>query len=647
MRRPFLLSLTALLASVPLRVAGAQMPAPHAPEPPDPNAGLLPAQSISLADLRAFRPTSANWRVAGGATVDRTRDLALAAEAGTAVLVNSPTDAAKGHLFTTFEHGDIDVSLDVMLPKGSNSGVYLMGRYEVQLFDSWGASRPTFADMGGIYQRWNERRGAGNEGYEGVPPRLNASRAPGLWQHLEIVFRAPRFEGRRKVANARFVKVTLNGVVVQENVEVTGPTRAAPFDDERATGPLMIQGDHGPVAVRNLQYKSYNGSAKLTDLRFRAYTGEKMDSAWIATHQPVRQGTATALSSEPAQAPNRFAVAFDGSLTVPNPGRYRFILDLEWVGAEPPMQGPAVAGATLSIDGKPVLAHRGAAPRAMAGADLTAGKHAFALSFFKNRQWGAHRDVRLWIEGPGVERQALHDESALAAFRNPINPIILEPQTEPVLLRSFEWHRGVKRTTVLSVADPVGVHYSYDLAQGTPFYVWRGPFLETTQMWHDRGEDQISRPVGSVLDLAGAPTVAFLGEASAAWPDSMPDERQLRRLGFQLDKAGRPTMRSQVRDVVVEDAIRPDSGGLSLRRELRMRAPASASTDGLYVLLAQGKTITKQSDGSYAVNDKSYFVSLPAGAVQPVLREQSGRAELLAPVRFDRGEAAVVYSIVW
>ena len=156
MRRPFPLSFTALVASAALQAAGAQMPAPHAPEPPDPRAGLLPAQSVSLADLRAFRPTSANWRVAGDATVDRSRDLSLAAEAGTGVLVNAPTDAAKGHLFTTFEHGDADVSLDVMLPKGSNSGIYLMSRYEVQLFDSWGVARPTFADMGGIYQRWNE-----------------------------------------------------------------------------------------------------------------------------------------------------------------------------------------------------------------------------------------------------------------------------------------------------------------------------------------------------------------------------------------------------------------------------------------------------------------------------------------------------------
>jgi hypothetical protein len=501
--------------------------------------------------------------------------------------------------------------------------------------------------MGGIYQRWNEKRGAGNEGYEGVPPRLNASRAPGLWQHLDIVFRAPRFDGRRKIANARFVRVALNGAVVQENVEVTGPTRAAAFEDERATGPLMIQGDHGPVAVRNIQYKLYTGRASLSDLRFRAYTGDQMDSAWIDTHAPVREGIATGLSSAPAEATNKFAVAFDGALTVPTTGRYRFIINLDWVGAEPAMQGPAVAGARLTLDGKQVLAHRGEARRAMADVDLTARKHAFALRFFKNRQYGAERDLRLWIEGPGVERQPLHDETLLSTAGNPISPIVLEPQTEPVLLRSFEWHRHLKRTTVLSVADPLGVHYSYDLATGAPIFVWRGPFLETTQMWDGRGEDQIAQPVGSVVDLAGAPTAAFLSDANAAWPDSITDERQFKRLGFQLDKAGRPTIRSQVRDIRIDDALRPDSSGPSLRRELRLHAPASASTDGLYVLLAQGRNIVKQSDGSYAVDDKTYAVTLASSSAQPVLREQNGRAELLVPVRFDRGEAAVAYSIVW
>jgi hypothetical protein len=200
---------------------------------------------------------------------------------------------------------------------------------------------------------------------------------------------------------------------------------------------------------------------------------------------------------------------------------------------------------------------------------------------------------------------------------------------------------------VASVADPMGVHYSYDLSRGAPFYVWRGPFLETTQMWDDRGEDQSSRPAGSVVDLAGAPSVAYLSDANAAWPDSVIDEKEFRRNGYVLDKAGRPTFLSTVHGVAVEDALRPDADGVTLHRTVHLRAPAAAGVDGLYVQLAQGKHVTRQADGSFAVDDKSYLVTLPSGAAQPVVRQQSGREELLLPVRFDRGESTVAYSIVW
>ena len=68
-----------------------------------------------------------------------------------------------------------------------------------------------------------------------------------------MTFRAPRFnDSGKKTENARFVKVVHNGVVIHEEVEVTGPTRSASFEDEGAWGPLMLQGDHGPVAYRNL-----------------------------------------------------------------------------------------------------------------------------------------------------------------------------------------------------------------------------------------------------------------------------------------------------------------------------------------------------------------------------------------------------------
>ena len=91
------------------------------------------------------------------------------------------------------------------------------------------------------------------KGFEGHSPRVNASRAPGQWQSFDVVFRVPRFdEDGRKIANARFEKVIHNGIIVHEDVEVTGPTRASAFNDEKPLGPLMLQGDHGPVAYRNI-----------------------------------------------------------------------------------------------------------------------------------------------------------------------------------------------------------------------------------------------------------------------------------------------------------------------------------------------------------------------------------------------------------
>ena len=608
----------------------------------------LPAQSVSLADLSAFRPTSANWKVAGGVTAERRQPLAMTAQKGAGILVNLPATNAKGDVFTTWEHGDLDLSFDVMVARGSRSGVYLMGRYEVQLADSWGVREPSVADLAGIAQRWDATRGVGHEGYEGIPPRQNASRAPGLWQHMEIVFRAPKFAGTQKVANARFMKVTINGVVVHDNVEVSGPTRSAAFDDERPAGPLMIRGDRGPVAVRDIQYKSYSGAMTIAGLRYRVYEGDVADASFVAGHAPVREGSATALSANVAAAQDRFALVYDGTMSAPQSGRYRFQLDLGWIGTDSAARGASVGGGKLTIDGTPVVVHKGAERRSYADAELAAGQHTFALTYYKNRPSFNRRDVQLWVEGPGVERQALGDDGASNAGGAPINPIVVQPQLEPVVLRSFLRHRDTKRVIAVSVADPLGVHYSYDLAQGALLYVWRGPFLETTQMWHERGESQTAEPLGSALMLPGTPTLAYLADATAAWPDSITDERDLRRDGYQLDKTGHPTFLYHVRGVVVEDNLRPDADRFSLRRELHLRAPATAGAGhGLFLQLAQGTHVALQRDGSYVVGDRSYYVTLVPGGARPVVRPMNGREELLLPVQFRRGEASVAYTIVW
>ena len=87
---------------------------------------------------------------------------------------------------------------------------------------------------------------------------MNASLAPGKWQSFDIVFRAPRFdESGKKTANAVFEKVIHNGVVVHENAELTGPTRGG-YGKEKPVGPLRLQGDHGPVAYRNIYIEELN-----------------------------------------------------------------------------------------------------------------------------------------------------------------------------------------------------------------------------------------------------------------------------------------------------------------------------------------------------------------------------------------------------
>jgi hypothetical protein len=143
--------------------------------------------------------------------------------------------------------GDCIVEVEFMVGKAtpgteidSNSGVKMMNIYEVQIFGSYGVTNPGTTDCGAIYRE--------------NAPLVNACKPPGEWQKLVIDFRAPRFDVTgKKIANAKFVKVTLNGQVVQDNVEIAHGTNVSRHAPEHPTGPIYLQGDHGAVAFRNLK----------------------------------------------------------------------------------------------------------------------------------------------------------------------------------------------------------------------------------------------------------------------------------------------------------------------------------------------------------------------------------------------------------
>lgn len=200
-------------------------------------------------DFSGWRPPTGDWQTAGGVTLaaDPTK---FAVTPGEGLAVNG-ANGKTVHLITAAEFGDAQIHVEFCLAKKSNSGVYLQGRYEVQIYDSYGVDKDKYPgiECGGIYPRWLDNHEVG-----GHSPRVNASKPPGEWQSFDITFRAPRFDASgKKLTHARFVKVVHNGTVVHEDVDVTGPTRSALFEEEKATGPLLLQGDHGPIAYRNLR----------------------------------------------------------------------------------------------------------------------------------------------------------------------------------------------------------------------------------------------------------------------------------------------------------------------------------------------------------------------------------------------------------
>jgi hypothetical protein len=203
-------------------------------------------------DLTGWRKPTGEWLAAKGVALNPAEPEKFAITPGDGVLVNGAAGRT-AELVSEAEFGDLEAHVEFCIPKHSNSGVYLMGRYEIQIYDSYGVEKDQYPgiECGGIYGRWIKETNV-----EGHSPTVNASKPAGEWQTFDITFRAPRFDASgKKIENAKIVKVVHNGKIIHENIELNGPTRSALWDDEKPTGPIRLQGNHGPVAYRNLKVK--------------------------------------------------------------------------------------------------------------------------------------------------------------------------------------------------------------------------------------------------------------------------------------------------------------------------------------------------------------------------------------------------------
>lgn len=591
-------------------------------------------QTIPLDNMSAFAPTAKNWFLASAVKADRNVKHDLQAKPGTGILVNKNTDKERGNLQTALSHGDIDLDLDVMVPRGSNSGIYLQGRYEVQLLDSWGVVNPAHSDMGGIYQRWDDKAAASPvdmRGYEGKAPLLNAAKAPGLWQHLHIEFQAPRFDASgKKIANARFLRVELNGSVIHNNVEVSGPTRGAVAEAEVASAPLLIQGDHGPVAFRNIQYRVYDEQAPvLKHGNYAVYKGAyKTLNAWLG-QQPEVQGQADNLSWQLSPVSDDFALIYKGSLSAQKSGEATLMF-----GAE--------GKARVLVNNKVVLDTNGSWKwwtQKEATVNLNQGENPIEIIYFKSAP-KYKAGLQLALKSNRYRRVAYQ---ALSSVPEQVPPtqIMLETKAEPVLQRCFLKHNDKVLPYALVVGHHQGPHYAYNLHTGALIKGWRGPVANMNGMWHERGSDQILRPGSEGASFADDPVVAAI--EGNAWPDTISTGFRFRR--YQLDAQGYPTIVYESKGLTVHDKITPLENGKGLQRTLTIEGALANQ----FVRLGSAKSVEALAEGNYLLNGPDHYLEYAAakGAPKPEVKNLNGRNELVLPLSSFGNKATVSYNIIW
>lgn len=220
---------TPMLPGLPYHVHDPARPRP-ANVTPAARVGDAPSDATVLfngTDLSAWTPTKQSWKVENGYFE---------------VIPNS------GDLRTKERFGDVQLHVEWAAPaqvrgdsqNRGNSGVFLQGRYEVQVLDSFENLTYPDGQAGALYGQW--------------PPLVNAVRKPGEWQSYDIVFEAPQFDDAR-ILKPAFMTVFLNGVLLHNRKELMGPTvhRAlAGYAAQPAEDSLVLQDHQQPVRYRNI-----------------------------------------------------------------------------------------------------------------------------------------------------------------------------------------------------------------------------------------------------------------------------------------------------------------------------------------------------------------------------------------------------------
>lgn len=232
-----------IILACALLLSVASLPADEKSEPKPPvvtpgdKPGAPPSDAIVLFDGRDFSKWShtsgkeAPWDLKDGAMVCK---------------------PFSGSIMTKENFSDVQLHIEFappLMPEKTsqdrgNSGVYLQGRYEVQVLDSYKSDTYSNGQCGAIYSEH--------------PPLVNACRPPEQWQTYDIIFRAPKFDAEGKKTQAGSLTVLHNGVLIQDHAPLGGSTTASLYKEQPGDGPIMLQDHECLVRYRNIWIRKLN-----------------------------------------------------------------------------------------------------------------------------------------------------------------------------------------------------------------------------------------------------------------------------------------------------------------------------------------------------------------------------------------------------
>lgn len=552
------------------------------------------AQTVSKLTLDSFTNNKGSWSEVGNVWADFSpKNHQLVAEGEGTILLNAPAKKKPGaDLISTEKFGDVELKLVYMMAEGSNSGLYLQGQYEIQLLDSWLEKSPKAGSNGGVYERWDESKPDGQKGYQGYAPRQNVSKAPGIWQTLEVAFQAPKFSANgEKIQNAKFRYIRLNGVTIHENLELFGPTRGALSGEEMAEGPIRIQGDHGAVAIQSLEVKRLDLSApSIKKINYTVYPGSYSEFPSTADLKAEKTGSINSFKEFNSGVAGSVLTKFEGTINIPEAGNYTFDLEV-----------PRGLG-YLSVGGNasPVALKEG---KTRVEKAMPAGDVPYVIWVSKPRDWTA-QGFDLVASSDGMYPVILSEP--VLSFNNSVDPIWVKSDETPVLRSFVELPNRTKLSHAVSVSSEYGTHFTYDLESNQLIRVWRGEFLDATPMWHSRGNG-VSRPLGVVTELSLDSPLLLNGSFESA-------DVALKSTGYEILGNGDMEFRAVTESgAKLKDHIKLMESGKGLFRELEF----SETNQGLMIKIMPGAALKKVSKTLYLIEDTGAYLEVLTEDVDP------------------------------